>query len=213
MKVKIKKKGKAKEFKLISSWTDVTLESWIKLIDFHNENKSSEAIKTIAELSDIPKDLIKQLELKDVAAIMSRMSEMQQEQKNLFKRVIEIEGQRYGFHPDLNSITLGEWADLETFMQMDMEKKLPEIMSILYRPVVQEKNDVYTIEAYDGDISIRTEIMKKMSAEQVQSALVFFYHFVSVLLLTMPSYLIQELKETKMPLQQNPSQKSGDTLE
>ena len=48
-------------------------------------------------------------------------------------------------------------------------------MAILYRPVTEKgENNVYTIAAYDGNISIRAEEMKKMAAEQVQSALVFF---------------------------------------
>jgi len=213
MKVKIKKKGKVKEFKLISSWEDVTLEKWIKLVDFHKGTKSSEALETIAELSNIPKDLIKQLELKDVALIMSKVAEMQQEQNSSLKRVIEIEGEKYGFHPDLNSITLGEWSDIETYIKQDIEKNLPEVMAILYRPIVEKKNDVYTIEAYDGDISIRTEIMKRMSAEQVQSALVFFYHFVTKLSEILPLYLMERLKEMNKQLPQSLLPKSGATLE
>ena len=215
MKVKIKKEGKTKQFKLISSWEDVTLEKWLKLIDFKNETKTKEAEETIAALSTIPKQLIKQLELKDIAAIMSKLSEFQQQQNSSLKRIIEIDGKRYGFHPDLgNSITLGEWADLETFIKQDIEKNLPEVMAILYRPVTEETDSgVYTIAAYDGNITIRAEEMKKMSAEQVQSALVFFWHLGNVLLMTLPSFLMERLKEMKMQSQQNPSQKSGDISE
>ena len=214
MKVKIKKQGKVKEFKLIKKWSDVTLEKWLKLIDFHNESKSAEALKTKSALSDIPKKLIKQLELKDVAVIMSNIAELQKKQDSSLKRVIEVEGKEYGFHPDLDSITLGEYADIETFIKNDIEKHLPELMAILYRPITEKgENGVYTIQAYDGNIRIRAEQMKKMSAEQVQSALVFFYHFVNVLLKTLPSYLMERLKEMKMQLQQNHSQKNGVGLE
>ena len=214
MKVKIKKQGKVKEFKLINKWSDVTLEKWLKLIDFHSGSKSSEAEETIAALSDIPKKLIKQLELKDVAVIMSKVAELQQKQDSSLKRIIEVEGKEYGFHPDLQSITLGEYADIETFIKNDIEKHLPELMAILYRPITEKgENGVYTIQAYDGNIRIRTEQMKKMKAEQVQSALVFFYHFVNVLLKTLPSYLMERLKEMKMQLQQNHSQKNGVGLE
>jgi len=197
MKVKIKKKGKVKQFKLISSWEEVTLEKWLKLINYSLGTKSKEAQDTIAELSNIPKDLINQLELKDVALIMSKMAELQAEQNSSLKRVIEVEGKRYGFHPNLDEITLGEFADIETFIKDDIEKHLPELMAILYRPIVEENNDVYIIEAYDGNISIRAEEMKKMSAEQVQSALVFFWGFVNVLLMTSGLSLMEHLKEMK----------------
>ena len=213
MKVKIKKKGKVKEFKLINKWEDVTLEKWIKLVDYHKLSKSEEALETIKALSNIPKKLIKELELKDIAIIMGKISELQQKQNSSLKKIIEIDGKRYGFHPDLASISLGEWSDLETMIKNDVEKHLPEVMAILYRPIVEEQNDIYTIKAYDGDISIRAEQMKKMSAEQVQSALVFFYTLGNELLLTLPSFLTERLKEIKEQLQASPSKKSGGTLE
>lgn len=209
MKVKIKKKGKVKQFKLISKWEDVTLEKWLKLIDFHKGSKSEEALNTIAELSNIPKELINQLELRDVALMMSKLSELQAEENSSLKRVIEIDGKRYGFHPDLDSITLGEYADLEQFIKMGVEKYLPEVMAILYRPIVEQKENVYTIEAYDGNISIRAEEMRKMSAEQVQSALVFFYLFVSKLSVIMQLSLTTQLKEMKMQLQTQDLQTNG----
>ena len=43
MKVKVKKEGKVKEFKLINSWKDVTLEKWLQLIDFETGSKTEEA--------------------------------------------------------------------------------------------------------------------------------------------------------------------------
>ena len=210
MKVKIKKDDKIKEFKLISKWSDVTLEKWLKLIDLETGSKTKEAEDTIAALSDIPKQLIRELSIKDVAVIMSRIAELQQKQNSSLKRIIKINGVEYGFHPDLDSITLGEYADIETFIKNGIETQLPELMAVLYRPVKDKhKNGVYTISAYDGDIRMRTEEMKQMSAEQVQSALVFFYHLGKELSLILPSYLMERLKEMNQQLPQNPSQKNG----
>jgi len=197
MKVKVKKEGKVKEFKLISSWEDVTLEKWLKLIDFETGTKTEEATETIAALSNIPKQLVKELALKDVAVLMSKIAELQQKQDTNLKKIIEIEGVEYGFHPDLDSITLGEYADIETFIKNGIENHLPELMAILYRPIKEKKNDIYIINAYDGDIRLRAEEMKKMSAEQVQSALVFFYAFVTELSKTLQSCLTEVLMETK----------------
>ena len=197
MKVKVKKKGKVKEFKLISSWKDVTLEKWLKLIDFATGTKTEEATETIAALSNIPKQLVKELALSDVAVIMNRIAALQQKQDTKLKKIIEIDGIEYGFHPDLDSITLGEYADLETFIKGGIEKNLPEVMAVLYRPIKEKKNDIYIIDAYDGDIRLRTEEMKKMSAQQVQSALVFFYTLGKELSEILPLYLMEQLKETK----------------
>jgi len=197
MKVNIRKDGKVKEFKLISSWKDVTLEKWLKLIDFESGSKCEEAEETIAALSDIPKKLVKELALRDVAVIMSRVAELQVGQDNTLKNIITINDVEYGFHPDLSEITLGEYADIETFIKNGIDKQLPELMAVLYRPITEKKNDIYTIDAYDGNIRIRTEEMKQMSAEQVQSALMFFFALGKKLSEIMPSYLMEQLKEMK----------------
>ena len=197
MKVKIKKQGKTESFNLINSWADVTLSTWLQLIDFETGTKTEEAEATLEALSDIPKRLVKELALSDVAVIMSKVGELQAKQDTKLKRIIEINEVEYGFHPDLDSITLGEYADIEQFIKNGIDSSLPELMSVLYRPVKLKKNDIYIIDAYDGDIRLRAEEMKQMSAEQVQSALVFFYTLGKVLSEIMPLFLIQRLKETK----------------
>jgi hypothetical protein len=209
MKVKIKKEGKTKQYNVISKWSDVTLEKWLKLIAAETGSKSNEALETIAALSDIPKKLVKELGIQDVAVIMSKVGELQVEKDSKLKRIVEVEGKEYGFHPSLDDITLGEYADIETFIKNGIENNLPELMAVLYRPIVEKKNDVYIIEAYDGNISIRTEEMKKMSAEQVQSALRFFFAFVKILCEIMPLSLMERLNKIGKELQVKASQKSG----
>tara|TARA_R100001443_G_scaffold19860_1_gene31684 strand:- start:2631 stop:3233 length:603 start_codon:yes stop_codon:yes gene_type:complete len=194
MKVQVKEGKEVKEFDLIKSWSDVTLETWLKLVDFESKTKSEQAQVTIETLSNIPHTVINKLELSDVGAIMSAIGRLQKDQNKILKRIIEIEGKEYGFHPDLDSITLGEYADLETFIKQGIEGNLPEVMAILYRPIVDKKGDLYRIEPYDGNLKMRAEEMKKMSAEQVQSAMVFFWIFVHELLMILPSSLMQQLK-------------------
>jgi|TARA_R110000737_G_scaffold74211_1_gene103251 hypothetical protein len=209
MKVNIKKEGKKKTYNLINSWSDVTLEKWILLIDLEAGSKTKEAEETIATLSDIPRKLIKELSIRDVAIIMKKLSELQNRQDTVLTKVIEIDGIEYGMHPNLDDITLGEYADIETFIKGGLEKNMPELMSVLFRPVIERKNEVYTIAAYDGDITIRAETMKKMSAEQVQSTLFFFYNFVIGFSKIMPSFLIEQTQEKVKQLQTETLQNAG----
>jgi hypothetical protein len=213
MKVKINKEGKAKEFKLINKWEDVTIETYSKLMTFTNGTKSSEALETLTELSNIPKELLNQLELKHIVLMLEKLSHLQSQQDTTLKNIIEINGVEYGFMPDLDSISLGMYADIETFIKNGIDKNLPELMAVLYSPIKLKKNDIYIIEPYDGDIRLRAEEMKQMSATQVHSALVFFYHFGSVLLTTLQLSLIEVLQEMKTPLQVNPLPTSGDGTE
>jgi len=207
MKVKIKKEGKQETFNLIDSWSDVTLEKWADLVASEEEAKSEEAFETITSMSDIPRQLVSQLSLSDVVVIMGKIAELQAEADTTLKNLIEIDGVEYGFHPDLSDITLGEFADLETMIKDGIEHNLAEIMAILYRPVTEKKNGLYSIQAYDGALRLRAEEMKQMKAEDVQGALVFFWHFVKKLLIILPSYLMDQTE--KMTKEKKILQTSG----
>ena len=201
MKVKIRKQDKVYNYQLIKSWSDVTLETWAKLTEVADESKADEALETIQALSDIPKKLIKELSMQDVAIILQKLTKLQDEGKAEFKNLITVNGIEYGFHPRLEQITLGEWADIETFLANGLENNLPDVMAILYRPVTKKKNDIYTIEAYDGEIAMRAEEMKQMKAEDVQGAMVFFWILGRELLKILQSYLKERLMQIKKQVQ------------
>ena len=213
MKVKIKKDGKKETYNLIDSWSDVTLEKWMQISQKEDATKTEEAEETIAALSDLPRQLIKELSLRDVTIIMNKIAELQAERETVLRKVIEIDGVEYGMHPDLSEITLGEYADIETFIKEGIQQNLPEMMAVLFRPIIERKNDIYTIEAYTGDIKIRAEEMKKMSAEQVQSCLVFFWHFVMIFLEIMPFCLMERTKEMIAQSQTGTLLQDGDGSE
>jgi hypothetical protein len=213
MKLKIKKEGKKETYNLINSWADVNLETWIKLIDVETGSKTAEAEETIAALSDIPKDLVKELALRDVAIIMGKIAELQGQEDTQLKKVFEIDGIEYGMHPDLSEITLGEYADIESFIKAGLENNMPEIMAVLFRPIAEKNGDAYVIDAYDGNITLRAEEFKKMSAEQVQAALFFLSNFVKELWKILPSYLIQRTQEIVEELKMEVSEKNGDGSE
>jgi hypothetical protein len=92
MKVKIEKEGKKKTYKLINSWSEVSLEMWTKIIASETGSKTKEAEEIVTALSDIPKKLVNELALRDVAIIMGKIAELQSEQDTVLKKVIEIDG-------------------------------------------------------------------------------------------------------------------------
>jgi len=209
MKVKIKKEAGTNTYNFIDSWSDVTMEKWMQVIESETVSKTEQAEETIAALSDMPKKLVKELALRDVAIIMSKVAEMQKEQNSVLKKTFEINGIEYGMHPDLSELTLGEYADIESFIKSGLETNMPEIMAVLFRPIKERNGNAYTIAAYDGEITIRTEEMKKMSAEQVQAALFFFSNLGKELLKTLPLFLMKQMQEMKMQSQMETSPIDG----
>ena len=195
---------------MINSWNDVTLDKWVKLISKKEKTKTEEALETISVLSDIPKKIIKELSINDVAAIMKKLAILQESANNKLKKIITLDNVEYGFHPNLEEITLGEYADIETYMKNGIEDNLPKLMAVLYRPITEKSGKNYSIEAYGlSDSRMRAEKFKDMKAENVNSSLVFFWTFVKELSIILPLYLM-EVGQTMMDnLQQKNLQKNG----
>ena len=210
MQVNIKKDGKQNTYNLINSWDDVTLDKWAKLIDSKSKSKTKEALDTISLLSDIPRKLVKELSINDVSNILNRVAALQNKASSRLKRIIKVDGVEYGFHPDLSEITLGEYADIETYIQNGMEKNLAKLMAVLYRPVVEKNGKYYSIEAYNGSgVRMRAEKFKKMKASDVNSSLVFFWTLGNELSTILPLNLMERMEEVKQSLLMKSSQQNG----
>jgi len=177
MKVKVKKEGKQKIYKIVDSWNDVTLEKWQQLVLGKRKSKTQEAKETIKALSDLPVKLIEEMALSDVATIFERD---------------EVE---YGFLPNLDEITLGEWADIEHNIKDGLEKNIHKIMSVLFRPITSKEGKLYSVEAYKDGKQRAEKFRKKMSATQVQQSLVFFWRFGKELSRILPSCLMEVMKK------------------
>jgi len=214
MQVNIKKDGKQNTYNLINSWDDVTLDKWAKLIDSKSKSKTKEALDTISLLSDIPRKLVKELSINDVSNILNRVAALQNKASSRLKRIIKVDDVEYGFHPDLSEITLGEYADIETYIQNGMEKNLSKLMAVLYRPVVEKNGKYYSIEKYNGSgVRMRSEKFKKMKAADVNSSLVFFWTLGNELSTILPLYLMERMEEVKQSLLMKSSQQNGVGLE
>jgi len=198
MKVNITKDGKKESYNIINSWEDVSLESWATLIAnaAGAKNKAEEAIASITALSDMPEKLVKELNIEDVSKLMKLLADIQARANSNLQNKITVNEIEYGFHPNLEEITLGEWADIESCIQDGLQANMHRIMAVLYRPIVETKGNFYTIEKYDVDSKrIREQEFKDMAAEQVQSALVFFWTFVRKLSKILPLFLTMKLRE------------------
>ena len=214
MQIKINKEGKQQNFNLIKSWGDVTLDKWVKLISKKEKTKSQEALDTISILSDIPKKVINELSVEDIAVILKRIAYLQEKDNSKLKKIFKLNDIEYGFHPNLEEITLGEYADIETYLKNGIENNLTKLMAVLYRPVTERDGDNYSIEAYGTSNSrMRAEKFKKMKASDVNNALVFFWILGKELLIALQQFLMEQNQEILNKVQMSSLQTSGVGLE
>ena len=214
MKVKIKKEGKVNNYNLIKSWDDVTLDKWVKLISKKEKTKSEEALNTINVLSDIPKKVIEELSIENISVILKRITYLQQEDNSKLKKIFKLNDIDYGFHPNLEEITLGEYADIETYLKNGIENNLTELMAVLYRPITERDGKDYSIEAYGiSDTRMRAKKLEKMKASDVNNALVFFWGLGKELLIILQQFLMEQNQEIINKAQMNNLATSGVGLE
>tara|TARA_R110000824_G_scaffold98085_1_gene234099 strand:+ start:2886 stop:3530 length:645 start_codon:yes stop_codon:yes gene_type:complete len=210
MKVKINKEGKEKNYNLIKSWNDVTLDKWVKLISRREKTKTQDALDTISVLSDIPKKLINELAIGDVAILLKKIADLQAKEDTKLKRIIKLDGVEYGFHPNLEEITLGEYADIETYLKNGLEDNLTKLIAVLYRPITERDGKDYSIEAYGvSDSRMRAKKFDKMKARDVNSSLVFFWTLGKELSIILPLYLMVQSQAILDKMQESNLQTSG----
>lgn len=147
---------------------------------------------------------IKFSSIQNVVSILTSAFEKQYD----LKRTFVMDGVEYGFIPDLDEISLGEYIDLDkNFNDWD---NMHKTMSILYRPIKIKKGSRYQIEEYNGtDEAVK---MKEMPLDVVFGALVFFYNLEKELLKITLSYLQKEAGESMTSLQKRVLDQSGDGI-
>ena len=146
---------------------------------------------------------IKITDINEIVKIINELLDIKPELINKFT----LGDQEYGFIPVLEDISLGEYIDIENFMQ-DWEE-MHKAMNVLYRPIKQKYKDKYDIIDYDAKES---DIMKDMPLDVAFSSVVFFYNLGIELSSNMMDYLTQDQLNSLME-DQHSSLKDGGGIQ
>lgn len=185
---------------------EITLKQYQKFLKVQGEGKNNNFIQT--KMIEIfcrvkPQDALN-IRLSDADRIAKIISDMF-EQKPSLQKSFWLNNIEYGFVPDLDEITLGEYIDLDTYMG-DWDN-IEIAMNVLYRPIKQKLGEKYLIEDYNPDLKDR---LVNMPMDAVFGSILFFYRLGIELSKTMMNYL--ENKEEKQLLQELDLEKSGDGI-
>lgn len=148
--------------------------------------------------------LIKFTSINEIVGHLTSLFEKEHKLRPTFK----IEDMEFGFIPDLEEMSFGEYVDLEAHLQSwdDMHKA----MAVMYRPIEHKKGDKYTIRPYDAKEEF-VDLMKHAPVDAALGAMVFFYNLGNELLAAIPHFLEEELQKI---ISQNPhsSKQIGDGI-
>jgi len=198
------------EITVPESLSEITLEQYQKFdkINTSDNNQTNFLLHKTVEI-------FCNLQLKDIAKIkVSSVKEIIQDIDSLFTEkpdlipTFTMDGVEYGFIPNLDDMSLGEFVDLdETLTEWDQMHKA---MAVLYRPTTYNKKGKYLIEEYTGQE--RAELMKQMPLDVVMGSMVFFYNLNKELLETILSYLNREAPNQMNTAVLQTLEKSGDGI-
>ena len=154
-------------------------------------------IGQVSAILNKPKDFVRQLAPDQMQnAINAFKSVIEQPQANKQNR-----WKNYGFVPDINAISFGEWLDLDSNCK-DFPKNLTKILAILYRPISNQLGNKYSIEPYNASHLKNADDFNEMPLSIANGALVFFSTIEKELVNTSLQYLDSEvMKNLKIAME------------
>jgi len=118
-----------------------------------------------------------------------------------FTNTFTLEGNEFGFIPNFDKITIGEFADLSKY-GVETEN-LHYLTAILFRPITNKKDNEYSILPYKGT-ELWAEYMRKTPLHIVLGSLVFFWNLANELQDCTQKYLSEELRKELRPKSTSP---------
>jgi hypothetical protein len=145
------------EIKIVvpNSWSAVTLDQYLALkkdMDVYKDEPDALVAVLFHHLCKLPLEYLQQLDINTFIAIKSDLAGFFSKSEYPLKRFLTIDGEEYGFEPNLSQMAYGAYTDIAKYETLEINDKWAEIMSILYRPVVKKQGALYDIRAYDGNL-------------------------------------------------------------
>jgi hypothetical protein len=149
---------------------------------------------------------VSEIRYKEVLEITNSIGKMFDVSSHKFVQRFKMGGVEFGFIPNLEDISFGEYTDLDTYIT-DWEQ-MHKAMAVLYRPIKKEGlNGTYEIEKYNGSITY-SDVMLHAPLNVVLGANVFFYNLGNELLHSTMTYL-EGQKEVMTIVQEHSLQNDG----
>lgn len=151
-------------------------QKW-SLANTEDADKEFLLFKTIEVFCGLEMRLVSQFPLDTAEEIAEEIFAVL-DQKKPFKNRFTLDGVEFGFVPDLEAISIGEYIDLENGLK-DV-KEFHKAAAVLFRPILKSSGPLYTVEAYNPTTETVNRA-KTFPMGVVSAAIVFFYNIVNEL--------------------------------
>ena len=159
------------EINVPTSLNEITLEQYQRYLKATEETPDGSLLdaKIIEIFCGIPVSESYKLKMSSVQSIVDILVDMLNEKPTHINR-FSLDGVQYGFIPDLDEMSLGEYVDLDG--NASDWQKMHIAMNVLYRPIKIKKGTKYSIQEYTAE---DPDKMKDMPLGVAIGSLFFFY--------------------------------------
>lgn len=175
------------ELTIPTTLNDIKLAQYQKFLSIAKDNEESEFLqqKMVQLFCGIDLKDVAQIRYKDVAEITANINNLFTKE-NIFIQRFKMGGVEFGFIPNLDEMSTGEYMDLDTYIT-DWDT-MHNAMAVLYRPITNKLGNKYQIEEYKGSVTY-ADVMRHAPLDVVLGAMVFFYTLGNDLLKSTINYL------------------------
>jgi hypothetical protein len=199
------------EISIPTELKEIKLSQYQAFLKIAKDNEDSEFLhqKMVQTFCGIDLKEVAEIRYKDVVEITNSLGKMFDVKNHKHINKFKLGGVEFGFIPNLDDMTFGEYTDLDTYIT-DWEQ-MHKAMAVLYRPIKKNGlNGTYEIEKYNGSITY-SDVMKHAPLDVVFGANVFFYTLGNELLKSTLTYL-ENNQEIQNILHQHNSENDGDGI-
>jgi len=168
-----------------TSLKEITLRQYKRFLKIQENTEDDRFLnaKMIEIFCNIKLDQVLGLKVNDSNEIIETISKLFNEKPKLVTN-FKIKDNEFGFHPQLDDMTLGEYIDLDTFIGDwdNMEKA----MNVIYRPILVKLKNKYSIHEYEVGVEER---VLDMPMDAVMSSIFFLWNLGLDLSKTMTNFL------------------------
>ena len=167
-------------------------QKFMKLVEGSNDEELI-AQKSIEIFCGLNMQEVLKIKWSDVVGLANHFNELFQ-QKTEFKTRFKIKDMEFGFIPNLEDMSFGEYVDLDH--NIGKVETFHKAMAVLYRPITKKTKDTHEIMEYSGTEEF-SELMKYAPLDIAMAASVFFYHLGNDLVQASLTSLEQEMMKNK----------------
>lgn len=195
------------KIKVPTDLNEVTLGQYQRYLKIQESNKDETFVaqKMIEIFCVIPLRDVMRMRWSDVKEITSDITSMFDED-NRFVKTFTLKGQEYGFIPNLDEISFGEFIDLDQSLQDWQE--MHHAMNVLYRPIDIKVRGRYNIQPYKAILDDR---MKDMPLSIALGAVFFLLNLGKELSAVTMDYISRGILKDHIPAKEG-SIPNGDTI-